>query len=418
MRAPDRLPEVQWGTQGVQGGTDPQRIICDTTLKHCVAMSKGDLKAIVLTGSMSRGEASIVREADYWTVLGDAEFMVVFNDGLTLPSAGTLQRTQQRIEADLLTSGIKCSIDLTSVHSRYFRKLPPHIFSYELKHCGRVIWGEDDILQIIPSFSANQIALEDAWRLLTNRLLEMLECTAELSDELKEPSESLQYKIIKLYLDMNTSFLVFARAYAPSYRERRDCLRALASRERAGGEYPFRLGKFADLVAYCTDLKCTKKRDAQAVVLPSWNTAVKVANSLWRWELTQLTGVDYQLTDRDLLEKWIRMQPFSQRVRGWAYVLRARGWFKSYRDWPHWLKLCWRSSPRYSIYLAATILIFDLAAKRGRPEMQSRGQDWTSLSNLLPVRKSTSDPRERTSKDCLAQDIIWNWKQFLVGTRS
>jgi hypothetical protein len=393
-------------------------IICECVQRACVTEFGDRLRAIVLTGSMARSEASFAHEEDYWVVSGDAEFLVVFEKGLALPSAAALQTIRQRIEGNLRQHKIRCIVDLSAVRLRYFRHLPPHIFSYELKHCGRVIWGDARILQLIPDFSVDELSLEDAWRLLCNRMIELLECAPELSSGGNPPSAKLHYRTLKLYLDMATSLLIFLRAYAPTFQERREILCRLADHGARPEEYPFELKSFSDRVAQCTDQKLMPHLDTNCCLDLSWRTAIHAAHLLWRWELARLTGVKKALSDRELFDKWRRRQPLGERVRGWLYVLRALGWHRSYSYWHHWVRFSWKASPRCWIYLVASNLLFQMAKDEHPSSKPQQSVDWVSLGKLLPVRNTTTRSLDPCSWEGLASDVVWNYREFLVGTRA
>jgi hypothetical protein len=390
--------------------------ICGVVQRECTRCFSGLLKALISTGSLARDEATIIRTEESWLVRGDAEFMLVFEKRASLPASAELGGVRRRIENDLLQQNIQCRIDLSAVHPSYFQHLPAHIFTYELKNCGQVIWGNDRILQLIPDWPVDDLSLQDAWRLLCNRMIEMLECAAELANDESPRSATLHYKILKLHLDMATSFLVFVRAYAPTYQERQKILRRLADESTQGGEYPFELGSFANLVADCTAQKLVSHLESERSIELSCRTAIQAAHALWRWELARLAGAKERVSDRELFAQWMRIQPLGCRVRGWVYVLRASGWHKSYRHWLHWLRLGWKASPRYWIYFVASTVLFQLTADES---LSSRQQaDWAPLGGLLPVRKTPAKVQEQPSWERLASDVVWNYREFLVGTRA
>jgi hypothetical protein len=394
-----------------------RQAICDSAVRECTDAFRNQLRALILTGSLARDEASFVHKENSWAVRGDAEFMMVFEKNAALPAIAALGEIRLRIENDLLQQNLQCKIDLSVVYSNYFQNLPAHIFTYELKHCGRVIAGDDCILQSIPDYSAEDLSREDAWRLLCNRLLEILECAAELSSENNPPSAALRYKILKLYLDMATSFLVFVQAYAPTYGERRDVLQRLSGQKTTTGPYPFELGSFADLVANCTVQKLVSHPDSEDLIELSCRAAIQTAHALWRWELARLVGAKTELTDLELFNKWTSLQPFKKRVRGWFYVLRACGWQQSYLVLLRWLNLR-KASPRHWIYLVASTLLFQLTADANSPRMRIKDANYASLSSYLPVRKMTAKNHAAPSWEDLAYDVVWNYHQFLVGTRA
>src|SRR5207237_5460685 len=105
---------------------------------------------------------------------------LVFKDNAALPSSAEINCLRHKIEDALPRHNIECQVSIAAVHANYFEGLPEHIFSYELRSCGLVIWGNRTILDRIPQFAASEISQEDAWRLLGNRIVEQLEVASEL----------------------------------------------------------------------------------------------------------------------------------------------------------------------------------------------------------------------------------------------
>src|SRR5205807_6068276 len=116
-----------------------------------------------------------------------------------MPRSRALGPLRQSIEEGVSRRGILARVTLSAVHPDYLRKLRPHIFAYELKKCGRVIWGDSQILSLVPRFSASRIPFEDAWRLLCNRMIEQLEVLDGLEDRPTILPPEAFYRTIKLY---------------------------------------------------------------------------------------------------------------------------------------------------------------------------------------------------------------------------
>src|SRR6266853_1526162 len=217
MSTTARHAEQPLQTSGQPDNAELRLAICRAAVTVLSEEYRDALDAIVLTGSMARDEATCARESDIRRVLGDAEFLLSFKKNHQPSTGQELLRVSQRVESLLQNQRIECSIDLGSVPPDYFSKLPPDIFSYELKAYGKQVFGQADVLSQIPKFSAAQISREDAWRLLCNRLLELLEYSEDLLVSDVKQTERLRYKLVKLYLDMATSFLIFKGHYAPTY---------------------------------------------------------------------------------------------------------------------------------------------------------------------------------------------------------
>ena len=291
----------------------------------CFQTHGKSLRAVVLAGSLARDEATLVEEKKSWRLLGDAEFLLIFHARAPLPPKVAMSFLRQNIATSISRLGITGEVCLGAAHPNYLRNLRPDIFAYELRNCGRVVGGDSEILTNIPSFPVSDIPLEDSWRLLSNRMVEQLEALEGLEQRPKVLPRRLLYRTIKLYLDMATSFLLFAGEYAPSYLERERRLKSLAETRSEDSSFPFDLRRFCDRVSECTRWKLSgaELNTSSYLTQPAelgfswWEEAVGYAQLLWRWELACLAGTTVQASNQELMERWMKSQPASRRLRGW-----------------------------------------------------------------------------------------------------
>ena len=391
------------------GSTDIPAVICSEIVKELTKARHDDLEAIVLTGSLARKEATVVTENGIRTILGDAEFLIVFREGASSAVDVTLRTDAQRVEAALLRREIQCRIDLSQVHPGYFRRLPPHIFSYELRERGSVVWGNPQILSLIPRFSRKDLSREDAWRLTCNRLIELLGCQVDALGGAEEALRRLSYQTLKLYLDLATSLLIFLNAYAPTYGERLEALSRLVRDGKFPGDLPMDAAHFLQRVAECTAWKSFPDAQWNTRLREGYEEAIRLAHSIWRWELMELTRLGPSSQDEALLGCKMRRQHLAERVRGWAYVMRACEWHHSWRYWPHWVKLGLHASPRYSIYFAGCNLVFRLTEPH---------YDCATLNNWLPIPNPAGHESKDSEWQRLGSAIKENYRRFVVGTRA
>lgn len=410
-----------------------QEAICAAGLDVCRKHFKSSLQAVVLTGSLARDEASFLDAGDgRISVLGDAEFPLFFHRDAPLPTRKHLDDLQHEIEMQLRSSNLVCSIGLTAGYASYLRNLRPHIYAYELRNCGRVIWGQR-VLSLIPEFAPADIPVEDGWRLLCNRMIEHL----GVADSVFHSSEPLPldavYSVVKLSLDMATSFLLFCGLYAPTYQRRCERLRTLA--KSGGVEFapPFSLGEFAELVEWATQCKLAPNSTLVSANRDVWRKAVTFATALWQWELARLSGVKpvVPANSHALMRRWMRKQSFYDRARGWASLLRLSGWSNNISLWPRWALRAWWASPRNWIYAATGELFLVL------PHLAEGNRNGTSIVPLrageirswLPLRRPSerkefgtrnngSGPTPLDEWRDLASDVLWTYSHFLRETRS
>ena len=332
--------------------------ICDVVDAECKTAFGNRVISLIVTGSAARGEATIVNSGDGWKLLGDAEFLIVVKDTAESADARRTESVKRESESKLRRQGIEISIDLAVVQVSYFKRLPPYIFSYELRVCGRVISGDPGVLELIPKFTASDISREDAWRLLCNRMIEQLEFVVDLERSPEQLTARLHYATVKLYLDMATSYLAFLGGYAPTYRERSERLAKLAT--EPNNEAPFSVSKFAARVAECTAWKLTGDEAGRDSRVELWREAIRDMRRLWRWQMIQLTNERTDLTIAGLSACFARQQKPAQRLRGWISLVKRRGLLKSSPQWPRWIRLASYSTPRYLVYQAAAEVAFRL----------------------------------------------------------
>jgi hypothetical protein len=270
------------------------------------------------------------------------------------------------------------------------------MFAYELLANGKVLCGDPKILNEIPSFRADQISREDAWRTLSNRMIEFLPAMIAAQQR-----ESLlgndRYALAKLYLDMASSFLIFKDAYQPTYKKRAERILAFAN-DSVDALPDF--GSFAAKIQDATELKLTGEacgfllQPAERVVREAVNDAL----SLWNWQLRE-SSENPQLNESGYIVK----EPLARRIRGLAFLLRSQAWFASCLRWPRWFRMMLARSPRHWIYRCVG------AAYAG---LQNGSADWPAMCADLPLQPA--HPVNDFSS--AAQSILHNYKVLLTET--
>jgi len=408
------------GTARAQSSAAAINTICEEVVRFCARQFGLGLHALILTGSFARGEGSFIRNKETWQALSDAEFIVVLADSVRVPSATEQREMQLKTSHALQSSGIHCSLSFGFVHANYLQKLQPSIFAFELRACGRVLGADASVLSLIPQFRAFEIPLEDAWRLLCNRLVECLEVLGHLESQREAVSPQDSYRIVKLYLDMCTSLLVFCGAYEPRYAQRADALSRLA--QSGPADAPFSLRDFSQQVSAATGFKVSGKSSESFDMSNSEEVAsvtaeaMTYARQLWRWELKKLTNSNDDPDDQQLLKRLMNHQGMVHRLRGWAYVCRKQGWHRSWREWGRWLRLLCQASPRYCVYAVASEMCFVLPPSPD-DALRFTDSDCQRWRDLLPMRNEIYGG-ERSPWSKLMAETVWNYQEFLVETRA
>lgn len=329
-------------------------------------------RALIVTGSAARNEATIALTAHGERWLSDLEFLVVVPNAARIRAeVAALDRLARRASLELARNNVHAVVELTPAPVRYFERIRPHLFGYELRECGRQIGGTENYLARIPRFNWREIPLEDAWRLTSNRIVEWLEQRITAG----RPSwPDRFYALSKQYLDLVTSLSLFSGRYAPSYGERAAAVPEIAAWIRANGPeidvdrfergarlcWKFKSGPVAGFEWLWDEPGSEDLAEALDSHGLEWfhKELPEMLCAVWRWQSRRAGKAD----------------GFSNRLRGWAKLaLRERdpallGPF---------LRLFWRGSPRSLVYECA----FLLAASCEAPDPATLGR----VRGLLPA---------------------------------
>lgn len=413
-------PEHSGGTFSVSDSTAVVEQIRETVSGAARRAFGTSVRAVVLTGSLSRNEGSIQRNGHgLWNVQGDAEFLILLASECALPGPRDVEATVIQTEAQLIQQSIECSLSLSYCHEDFFRTMTPHMFAYETRVSGKVVSGELDALSLIPSFTPADIPVEDAWRTLTNRMIELAEAMAahKVLSRTRVP-DSIAYRTMKLTLDTATSLLLFHGQYAPTYQQRAANFSRFIDSPSTFPDLGVSPQEFAHALAWCTEWKLSGEEPAGLVTWEWVRATCGRALAVWIWELQQLTGSGDVNSISSLVTSAADKQPVSARVRGWLYVVRCEGWLRSIAYWPHWMVMGFRATPRYWIYEASGHLFARLneyvAGDRTIPSLTEHGK---SSESDLPLWLSGSKA-DAADWRTFARSVAWNYHRYLEGTRA
>lgn len=359
-------------------------------------------RALILTGSAARGEATLLRTTSGIRWLSDLELLAVVPDSADLQQeVRRLNSLSAQIGRRLEETGVRVSVELTPAPERYFSLIRPHLFGYELLTHGKQLHGAEDYLLRIPRFGAHQIPKEDGWRLLSNRMVEWLDFTCRSSGMV--PEEQL-YGVAKQYLDLATSLSIFSGHYAASYRERAQRLESLARWISAEG-LPLPADRFIEAVKIATDFKLAP--GAAGGDGPQPHTWAWLREQLptmlacaWRWEICALSGRTVRTPD-DAIGALGRVYGWRQKLRGWASLVLRPHLHSGGALWPQIGRLFGLGTPRALVYVCAQQLLEQ--SRRREPEALV----W--VERHLPVIYGQCGHEW----EALAGQCVRNWQQYL-----
>lgn len=363
------------------------------------------LVGLILTGSFSRGEGTVLAVNGHLRVLGDIEFLAV------LPSRAderalrpALARWSREAGATLGGPDVVVELEFGSVDEAYLRhRTSPSIFVHDLRTHGRVLWGPRDLVHRIPPCPPAAIPREDAVHLLFNRMIEQLEAWDRVERLRGEALLDVAYQRLKLRLDLAGSALAFAGMHVASYSERPRAFAALLDRAPAlaalvppGFEAELARAAVAKVSPDPDEvLPPGPEATQRAWVRAEIASGVPATCALLRWELGRLLGGD--APPPALLERWTQAQPWRPRARQWAKLaLHPMASPLPLHPWRA-LALAARSTPRALVHAAGALAYLALDGGEAPSGAAAR---------LLPL----ADPAPASAADeRAAVTAFWRW---------
>lgn len=378
------------------------------------AASQFGLLAVMLTGSLARGEGVLVRGPDgraRW--LSDIDCLVVVSKRGNLCGAlvEALTQATAALKADATKRSTGLNIQLTPIASARLKDMRPTIFNRELTAHGKLLWGRPLMTSIAaPAPDDRRARQADALRLLNNRIMEQVSLR-EASEAGKAAAAQRAYGLSKLWTGLATSLSVFLDCYRTTYRERH-----LALRERlVDPQSPLDCEIAGSVQSGLDAAMACRRGEFDAAIWPEdkgFALAAEMAQGVWDWESARMLERPEARIDSD----W-RAVP--RRLRRTA-TLAERG-----RDWARWclrpdvsrrmglraLVPALRSgSPGNAIYAAGCLMEFfwdEITERRGEGREIAR-----TLGSMFGLNRGLRDLPARRQ---LVERAVAAWRSHLGG---
>lgn len=353
------------------------------------ALCVQDVEGLILTGSLARGEASVVVEPDGCRLLGDVEFLLI------VPPRKQWREFRRRVvelgrqASDRINGGSRFTVEYTPADASYLaERTRPSMFTFDLRRHGRVMFGNPELIATIPAFDRSAIPPTDAVETLMNRGIEWL-----VAEDV-EGNETSAYAVAKTLLDMAGSALAFTGIYESRYADRPGALRALVAARPDLAAAVHGPSAWLAAVERAVEVKLRPTVGALASLAATVQSRAlrQWLIDLWSWEAGVLLGRPGASVP-ELVADYLPAESPAERLRGWAkYVwhpLRPASAPISLRL----ARLAIKAGPRRLVYAAAVLALH-------------RAPGWREdVARLLPA--SLKLPTEASTRRSVVE--AWTW---------
>lgn len=167
----------------------------------------------MLTGGFSRGEGTVRGGRP----VNDYDLVAVRSRPGSSPVAREVER---------LGDGLGLHVDYMDVWRPRLRYVAPKLFWFDVRHGGRVLWGDETVLDDVPPFVPGDLPADEGLRLLANRAAGLVLARGRSDDV-------VDVQAAKALLAVAEARLVVAGRYATTVAERLLRFRRLAAEDEA-----------------------------------------------------------------------------------------------------------------------------------------------------------------------------------------
>ncbi len=289
------------------------------------AMKEFPLVGMILTGSVARGEGTLIADSAGGTRwLGNIECLLLTQDRKTAIKRidSELCRVRNALNFELRKQGRGLEVGLTCMPAQQLSRLRPSIFNRELLEHGKLLWGQPSALPL-PSWWRNgqrDIPQEDGLRLLNNRIIEQLTARAK-HDISHQTVTAAEYAIGKFWIELATSLSVFLGCYRSTYRERQAEIESLFGSRPHLFDSPFQT-LLIDRLRQAMALKLGQTPPTGESVDERFDEVARAACRIWFWATGRMLGAETHQSDWHLVpERLRRIETFGQRARDWTRLM-------------------------------------------------------------------------------------------------
>lgn len=211
------------------------------------------LVALILMGSYGRGEGGVKRKHAQEYPCDDYDLLPIF-DRLKPSQQKSINQALQRVAA-VLSCKTACPVDLApACDVQTLRHVRPTLFWYALRHGHHVIWGNSEVLAVLPEFASTDVPQEESLKLLLHRgvaLWQAMEAGFSLSDPWKDPRwNPLLMAMYNAVIAVGDALLLLIHCYHYSYQERVGILKSYLQQARHLPEASMLIYLFNEAVQY------------------------------------------------------------------------------------------------------------------------------------------------------------------------
>ena len=222
--------------------------------------------SVMLLGSLSRGEATWVKDGENDKMLSDIEYFTIYPEGFAAFDEYNEICERAKNEAFGNQKSSLFHIDNTFVRRGALPNMERKLITYDAKCMGKTVVGEDCV-KFLPEITVENINLFDIKDILTHRVFYVLYYGKEMREKNKE--DEYKYLLAKNSLDLMTVILVERGILASGFIKRYEIIKTLDIS-----------AEWKDYFGYCLSLKLSEDSEYSYTVKDMEGIFIEIVKKL------------------------------------------------------------------------------------------------------------------------------------------
>ena len=137
------------------------------------SLGKKNIISIYLTGSVARNTATFIEKNEEFYLQSDLDFVVICSPKIILKSLLKIKPLSNKITEKLRKEKLLSHVSISVITESTLKNMLPTIFYQDFSNNGKLVYGRD-LKEIFPKYKTKDIPSKDIYRLIFNRMTELL----------------------------------------------------------------------------------------------------------------------------------------------------------------------------------------------------------------------------------------------------
>lgn len=286
---------------------------------------------ILLCGSFSTGEESIILDSEPPVLLSDVDLVAIFSSCEEWKRWSRRRKNLGKACETLLPEIEFCGhVEVGAMTAADLEALPARPGVLEIKARGKILSGDLMLMERIPHYEPEDIPANEAAILIENRMASLLGTFKNMESGATASALKSCYEISRVYTDIATAALSFSGMYVIGYRERANAIEQAVEKSKSPIDSLVN-GNLAEKISRWTEFKLAPSMSCVFSMVKE-----RPIEEIWREAAADISNFHDRLV-KNAVSKDLMRERFSSFRCGEIYALRSGSTKDRFNAWRGYL---------------------------------------------------------------------------------